>query len=188
MRLPHFPTRFLHRAPHAHARHPAQAGEQAVQIGLHATARLCGKNQSTIHRAMKTGRLSYTVGEAGERRIDVSELERVFGLRYPQGEVPMLNGASSGTVAHAVQSNATHASDIAALERLLAEREASIARQDETIRDLRARLDGEVEERLRVQERLTGLLTHRQAGSVPAVPRTQTISLPRLPWWKRWFH
>ena len=54
--------------------------------------------------------------------------------------------------------------------------------REETIRDLRARLDAESEERRRVQERLTGLLTHRQAGSVPAV-------MPRAwaPWWRRWF-
>jgi hypothetical protein len=30
---------------------------------------------------MKAGRLSYTRDEAGERRIDVAELERVFGIR-----------------------------------------------------------------------------------------------------------
>ena len=56
-------------------------GRQAVQIGLRAAARMTGRNQSTIHRAMKTGRLSYTVSETGERRIDSSELERVFGLK-----------------------------------------------------------------------------------------------------------
>ena len=56
----------------------------------------------------------------------------------------------------------------------------------ETIRDLRVRLDAseaerrhESEEHYRVQERLTGLLTHRQRGSVPAFT-------PRAPWWRRW--
>jgi hypothetical protein len=58
----------------------------------------CLLNQSTIHRAMKTGRLSYTVSETGERRIDTSELERVFGLKPPGRE----NGeASAGALAHA---------------------------------------------------------------------------------------
>src|SRR5262249_19196882 len=104
----------------------------------------------------------------------------------PQGDAPMVNGASTGPVAHAVRSNATHAGEIAALERLLAERDASIARQDETIRDLRARLDAESEERRRVQERLTGLLTYRQAGSVPAAGGS-TFTSPRQLWWRRWF-
>jgi hypothetical protein len=139
---------------------------------------MTGRNQSTIHRAMKTGRLSYTVSETGERRIDTSELERVFGLKLPgrgNGE------ASTPALAHAVQSHSAQAGEIAALERLLAEREATIARQDEAIRDLRTRLDAEAEERRRVQARLTGLLTYRQAGSVPAVKKTE------VPWWRRWF-
>jgi hypothetical protein len=152
-----------------------------MQVGLRQAARMTGRNQSTIHRAMKTGRLSYTTGEAGERRIDVSELDRVFGIKSPQGDAAVVNGASGVAVAHAVASKAAHA----ALERLLAEREASIARQDETIRHLRARLDAEVEERRRVQERLTGLLTHRQAGSVPSVQRT--AAEPKVPWWRRRF-
>jgi hypothetical protein len=123
------------------------------EIGLRAAARLCGRNQSTIHRALKSGRLSYTVNEAGERRIEVSELERVFELRAPLG-----NGASEATLAHAGQSNAVHAGEIAARERLLAEREATIADLRESNRYLRDRLDS-----------LFALLTDRR------------------PWWRRWF-
>jgi hypothetical protein len=47
-------------------------------IGLNEAARLSGRNRSTLHRAMKDGRLSYTLDDAGERRIDVAELERVL--------------------------------------------------------------------------------------------------------------
>jgi len=47
---------------------------------------------------------------------------------------------------------------------------------------LRARLDASEDERRRVQERLTGLLTRRQAGSVPSVMRRAWA-----PWWRRWF-
>ncbi|HTW71150.1 MAG TPA: hypothetical protein VME47_14765 [Acetobacteraceae bacterium] len=56
-----------------------------AQIGLAEASRLTGKNQSTIHRAMKSGRLSYTVGDAGERLIDPAELARVFAVN-PGGE------------------------------------------------------------------------------------------------------
>ena len=55
---------------------------------------------------------------------------------------------------------------------------ARIAEQAETIRQLWGRLDGEAEERRRVQERLTALLTHRQTGSVPSVQKTETVSKP----------
>jgi hypothetical protein len=82
-----------------------------AQIGLSEAARLVGKNQSTIHRAMKAGRLSYTTGPAGERRIDTAELARVFAItirgrcqpQWPgaQRRKPRRNGA-----AHAEQRRA----------------------------------------------------------------------------------
>ena len=59
--------------------------------------------------------------------------------------------------------------------------------REETIRDLRHRLDESEMERRQVQERLTGLLTHRQVGSVPLVQRTETIISDRRSWWRRWF-
>jgi hypothetical protein len=55
--------------------------------------------------------------------------------------------------------------------------------REETIRDLRRRLDESETERRRVQERLTALLTHRQSGTVPAVQPTPS----RVPWWRRWW-
>jgi hypothetical protein len=65
---------------------------------------------------------------------------------------------------------------------------AALAEQAETIRDLRARLDRaearldiSEAERRRLSERLTGLLTSRQTGSVPSVPAL------REPWWRRWW-
>ena len=77
---------------------------------------------------------------------------------------------------------------IRALQGVLEERDRTIAAHEATIRDLRARLDSEVEERRRVQERLTALLTHRQTGSVPSVQRPETtVSTLRVPWWRRWF-
>ena len=57
-------------------------------IGLSEAAKLTGRNQSTIHRAMKTGRLSFTVGDDGERRIDPAELDRVFGIKLNGGAIP----------------------------------------------------------------------------------------------------
>jgi hypothetical protein len=49
-------------------------------VGLKEAARLTGKNQSTIHRAMKSGKLSYTISDSGERMIDPAELDRVFAV------------------------------------------------------------------------------------------------------------
>jgi hypothetical protein len=131
-------------------------------IGLAEAARLVGRNRSTIHRAMKTGRLSYVRDAAGERRIEVVELERVFGI------IPIVvsdrlrgNGAIPGNDAFASQGNDTPGPES---ERVIAAQRETIAQQDATIRDLRSRLDAEGEER----RKLITLLTDRRA------------------WWKRW--
>jgi hypothetical protein len=122
-------------------------------IGLAQAAKLTGRNQSTIHRAMKAGRLSYSVGEAGERRIDTAELDRVFPIK--------VNGAIVEAMAQPVQSNVTHGGES---ELVIAAQRETIAQQDATIRDLRARLDAESDER----RRLIAILTDRR------------------PWWRRW--
>ena len=135
-------------------------------IGLSEAAKLTGRNPSTIHRAMKTGRLSYTLGAAGERQIDTAELDRVFGIK--------INGAMVDAIAQPVQSNVTHPGELAALQRLLDEREA-------TIRDLRARLDASEAER----RQMNVLLTH-QAGSVSSPPDAKAMILTDQQPQKRW--
>jgi hypothetical protein len=92
-----------------------------ASIGLAEAAKLTGRNQSTIHRAMKTGWLSYTVGENGERRIDTSELHRVFNIG---------KGAMPDAMAQPVQSHVAQSGELAALHQQLDDRDA-------TIRDLR---------------------------------------------------
>ena len=132
-----------------------------ASVGLSEAAKLTGRNQTTIHRAMKVGRLSYTVGETGERRIDTAELHRVFAIKT--------NGAIPDAMAQPVQSHVTPVREIEALQRLLDDREASI-------RDLRARLDASEEERRKVQAQLTGLLADKReapkvAGAADDPPR-----------------
>ncbi len=51
-----------------------------AKVGAKRASELTGKSKSTIQRSMKTGKLSYEVDDAGRRLIDVSELDRVFGL------------------------------------------------------------------------------------------------------------
>jgi hypothetical protein len=121
-------------------------------FSLQQAATATGKSKPTIARAIKAGRLSAARNEDGSYVIDPSELVRVFPLT---GDIP-------GTVKHSEPGTGTGTypvmtpGDIEGLRLLLAERE-------ETIRDLRARLGAEAEER----RRLTALLTHRQPGSVP---------------------
>jgi TolA-binding protein len=125
---------------------------------------------------MKAGRLSYTVDGAGQRRIDTSELDRVFGVKTPQqGVLPPVNGASGASACEALQSNGAHAGEHAALERLLADREASIA-------DLRQRLDASEAERRQLSERLHGLLTNqRDVGRGEKTVRRDSANSEREP-------
>ncbi len=54
-------------------------------VGLKRASELTGKNQSTIHRAMKAGRLSYSLNDSGERLLDTSELNRLFPVKNGDG-------------------------------------------------------------------------------------------------------
>jgi hypothetical protein len=117
-------------------------------VGIGQAARLSGRNRSTLHRAMKDGRLSYSLDETGERRIDTTELDRVFGIK-PAG----------GNGAHMPQSNTAQQAEVEVLRQWLTDR-------DETIRDLRQRLDA-------ADHRLTALLARPDppASAEPDPPR-----------------
>jgi hypothetical protein len=123
-------------------------------VGLHEASRIVGRNRSTLHRAMKTGRLSYSRDATGERRIDVAELERVFGTRVAGG-----NGAAP------LQNNESQRREIEVLHRLVAEQEGSI-------RDLRQRLDASEDERRRLTLRLA------PPGPVPETIEDQPLRRP----------
>ena len=126
-------------------------------VGLHEASRIVGRNRSTLHRAMKDGRLSYSLDAAGDRRIDVAELERVFGARVAVG-----NGAET------VQSNDSQRREIEVLHRLVAE-------QDGTIRDLRQRLDASDDERRRLTLLLSPPPTTKTAEPDPQRPLGRRI-------------
>lgn len=51
-----------------------------AKVGAQRAAELTGKSKSTIQRAMNAGKLSYEVDANSRRLVDVSELDRVFGL------------------------------------------------------------------------------------------------------------
>ena len=145
-------------------------------------ARAVGKTRPALAKAIKTGRLSAVRGEDGSYQIDAAELQRVYPV------VRQLDGSGLQKFPPAVASETA-----AGLREELGKGRALAWERDETIRDLRARLDAseterrhEVEERRRVQERLTALLTHRQTGSVPSAGGA-SFTGPRVPWWRRWF-
>jgi hypothetical protein len=76
---------------------------------------------------MRAGRLSFTTNTAGERRIDVAELKRVFPLR--------------GATAASMQRNDSQPAESVPAQQVIEHQAATIAKLHATIRDLRARLD-----------------------------------------------
>jgi len=63
--------------------------DTGASIGLVAAVRITGRNKGTIHRAMTSGRLPFTVNAEGKRQIDPADLARVFpGKHTPQPRPP----------------------------------------------------------------------------------------------------
>lgn len=79
------------------------------KVGPQRAAEMTGRSKSTIQRAMNTGKLSFEIDSAGRRVIDVSELERVFGMAA-EDEAP--------DVSQAVKNELQRAADMLEGERL----------------------------------------------------------------------
>jgi hypothetical protein len=125
-------------------------------------ARASGKSKPTIAKAIRTGRLSAVRADDGSYQIDESELHRVYPMiGQPNGKIlrsltPWDTGSTEGNPA---------AGELEKWKALAAERE-------ETIRDLRQRLDAESQDRRRLSAML---LTDRS--------KSETVSdSPRSPW------
>jgi hypothetical protein len=175
-----------------------------AHVGVTEAARMTGRDPSTIFRALRKGRLSYSKDEAGNRRIDVAELGRVFPVETYSDP----NKAAAGN-------GAIRAPALARTEAPHGEAEALrllVAAKDEALRDLRARvdaiearLDASEAERRQLSERLHGLLTDRTSSGDPnpnidipiirsgpslsetAPSAASGLAIPRPPWWRRWF-
>jgi hypothetical protein len=145
----------------------------AYTLGM--AARAVGRAKSTLSKDIKRGKISAVRNPDGSVTIDASELFRVYPAPAP--------GNTQATIARTVGANdsppVAGSSETRVGLELLRER---VAEQAAMIADLQRRLDASEDERRRVQERLTGLLTYRQSGSVPA-----TVAGVRRPWWQRWF-
>lgn len=62
-------------------------------VGAQRASELTGISRSTIQRHMKIGRVSYQVSPGGGKQIDVSELERVYGLKRAEQPQSQADGA-----------------------------------------------------------------------------------------------
>lgn len=117
-------------------------------LTLRQAAEKCGKSRSTIHRALKSGKISGQRDSDGSWSIDPSELARVFPW---------------DTVDHAHRDATGQERDSAAVLAIKVEMlEQQLGRERETVEDLRNRLD-------RAEERVLALSPPLAAG------RTQSL-------------
>ena len=138
-------------------------------VSVTEAARLTGKNRATIHRYIKQGKLSQSTDATGSKKVETSELLRVFGTI----------SASPATVLQrdVIQHNTTVENDlpvaeikkkIALLEQLLESKEKEIQRHDDHIDSLKQAM-------LLIESKL------------PATPEPATQSVVKKSWqfWKK---
>lgn len=111
-----------------------------AKVGVQRATELTGKSKSTIQRAMNQGKLSYEM-DNGRRLIDVSELERVYGVQ--SGAMTQGQADSTKTEAsfEAELQKAKHALEVDRLEMKVKTLEDQLDAAHDQINDLKAQRD-----------------------------------------------
>lgn len=134
-------------------------------LTLRQAADLCGASRSTIHRALKNGKLSGGRLEDGTWDIDPSELARVFPWDTSE---PAQRDNPGQSKEGASQREAVLVVKVEMLEHQL-------ERERDTIADLRKRLD-------RAEDRVLAL-TSQALPPVPVTPPAPEPTPTRHRWW-----
>ncbi len=85
-----------------------------AKVGAQRAADLTGRSKSTIQRAMNAGKLSFEVDRNGRRVIDVSELDRAFGLLPQNGGAGTMTAVSD----EAIGAELKRTTDLLEMERM----------------------------------------------------------------------
>lgn len=127
-----------------------------TQYSMKQAADLAGRSKSTIHRDIRSGRISAARDDAGQLWIDASELLRV----YPDAD---LSGRPK---------TVPEPANVALLEMEVEHLRALLERERQATAELSKRLDAEADER----RRLTSMLLQS------ASPQPEATA-PRPAWW-----
>jgi hypothetical protein len=100
-----------------------------TQVTVSQAAELVARDRKTLYRLIKTGRLSATLDESGQRQIDTSELIRVFGALRQVGVAEGVSEPHDAT--------GPETSQMATLQTELRHARELLAIKDEQIADLR---------------------------------------------------
>lgn len=107
-------------------------------VSVTEAARLTGKNRATIHRYIKQGKLSQSTDAAGSKKIETSELLRVFGaISASPATALQCDVMQHDTTVENELPVAALQQKIAMLEQLLESKDKEIQRQDDHIDSLK---------------------------------------------------
>lgn len=140
-----------------------------AQLSIAAAARTVGKDRGTIHRYIKSGKLSASKNASGHTVIETAELLRVFGSLQVDGGKPRKTSVANDVAAPVENSGVQHVLE-ATLELLKQQLKASQEREERLL----AMLGHEQESRRELERRLL------PPGSGSEPPASPTGSDPEL--------
>lgn len=111
-----------------------------AKVGAQRAAELTGRSKSTIQRSMNSGKLSFELDANNRRIIDVSELERVFGLAPQGGTASSNDDGDNGNV----EAELKRAADLIDMERMkmrIRALEEQLEIRDEQLEDVKGQRD-----------------------------------------------
>ena len=158
-----------------------------AKISISEAARLTGKNRSTLHRHIKTGKISKEFDDESNPVLDTSELARVypsfkFAVAEQQSAVMLQSNSKQQAAIPCETGNATVEVELLKLRLQNAEEKITI---EESRRREAEQREREAKEEI---NRLLGIVeNHTYLLAAPQTPKETHPEQPRPGWWKRLF-
>jgi hypothetical protein len=125
--------------------------------------KVTGLSKTSLHRAIKSGRISATKTDSGSYEIDPAELHRVFPVAANRNSSYDHDLGQGGTGKISIETGVLRRE----LELLREERDRERGQLSEQIDDLKRRLDQAEQERREKDRQLTALLTDQRTKEQP---------------------
>lgn len=164
----------------------------STSLSLKQAAEQVGRDRTTLLRAIKSGDLSAKKDDAGQWWIEAGELFRRYPAQAHTVQDPVNAQVSTGasTPPHTPDLAREIALKEAQLATLQEERERERRQLEDTIADLRRRLDTSEEERRQKDQQLTALLTDQRSQEEKRAGQAEAAGDPQKKparWWERLF-
>lgn len=131
------------------------------KISILAASKRTGKSRTTIAKHLKNGTLSAHVGNDGRKTIDVSELERVYGLK--KNALKAGQGSANNSEPQRIENNTSL--NAASLQGLLDNEKSERTRERDQLIDQIEFLKDALSTAQETTNRVTLLLEHQSTGN-----------------------